>query len=300
MRAALLFALGAWACAGAVQASSVAQPFCAQAPSLSAAQQDRLLSFGALVKQELEASGQAVALVSRTGLKLQRFKLRYSHAGVSLRASANGPWSVRQLYYACDEQRPRLYDQGLAGFVLGNDDVNSGYVSIILLPAWPAAALEATALDTASALHLLGGRYSANAHAFSQAYQNCNQWLVELIAAAWGALGPGENLRAQAQAWLQDQGYAPQPVDVGSHWLMLAAPFIPWVHLDDHPQDDLVALRFRTSTPAAIEAFVQQHVPGAQRIELCHDGRQAVIHHGWAPLAEGCVAGANDRVVVLE
>ena len=297
---ALLLALSVWAGAGAVQAGSAVQPFCAQAPSLSAAQQDRVLSFAALVRQALEGSGQAVALVSRAGLNLQRFNLRYSHAGVSLKASANGAWSVRQLYYACDEQRPRLYDQGLAGFVLGNDDANSGYVSIVLLPGAQAAALEGTALDTATALRLLGGQYSANAHAFSQAYQNCNQWLVELIAAAWGALGPGDNLRAQAQAWLQHQGYAPQPVAVGSHWLMLAAPFIPWVHLDDHPQDDLYALRFRTSTPAAIEAFVHQHLPGAQRIELCHDGQRAVIHHGWAPLAEGCVAGPNDRVVALQ
>ncbi len=297
---ALLLALGVWAGAGAVQAGSAVQPFCAQAPSLSAAQQDRVLSFAALVRQELEGSGQAVALVSRAGLKLQRFNLRYSHAGVSLKASANGAWSVRQLYYACDEQRPRLYDQGLAGFVLGNDDANSGYVSIVLLPGAQAAALEGTALTAPTALRLLGTSYSANAHAFSQAHQNCNQWLVELIAAAWGALGPGENLRAQAQAWLQDQGYAPKPVDVGSHWLMLAAPFIPWVHLDDHPQDDLYALRFRTSTPAAIEAFVHQHLPGAQRIELCHDGRQAVIHHGWEPLGEGCVAGPNDRVVALQ
>ena len=297
---ALLLALSVWAGAGAVQAGSAVQPFCAQAPSLSAAQQDRVLSFAALVRQALEGSGQAVALVSRAGLNLQRFNLRYSHAGVSLKASANGAWSVRQLYYACDEQRPRLYDQGLAGFVLGNDDANSGYVSIVLLPGAQAAALEGTALDTATALRLLGGQYSANAHAFSQAYQNCNQWLVELIAAAWGALGSGENLRAQAQAWLQDQGYAPQPVAVGSHWLMLAAPFIPWVHLNDHPQDDLYALRFRTSTPAAIEAFVHQYLPGAQRIELCHDGQRAVIHHGWAPLAEGCVAGPNDRVVALQ
>ncbi len=44
---ALLLALGVWAGAGAAQAGSAVQPFCAQAPSLSAAQQDRLLSFAA-------------------------------------------------------------------------------------------------------------------------------------------------------------------------------------------------------------------------------------------------------------
>ena len=70
----------------------------------------------------LEASGQAVALVARSGLDLDRFAVRYSHAGVSLRDSPNTPWSVRQLYFACEERAPRLYDQGLAGFVQGTRD----------------------------------------------------------------------------------------------------------------------------------------------------------------------------------
>lgn len=58
--------------------------------------QDRLIQVAAVVKNELERSGQTLALVARSGLALQRFDHRYSHAGVSLRASPNTPWSVRQ------------------------------------------------------------------------------------------------------------------------------------------------------------------------------------------------------------
>ena len=74
-------------------------------------------SIAALVKDRLDASDARLALVARSGTDLSRFGLRYSHAGVSLKASSNAPWSVRQLYYACDERRPRLFDQGLSGLL---------------------------------------------------------------------------------------------------------------------------------------------------------------------------------------
>lgn len=297
----LWLAVGLWACgAPACHAASALVGVCSSTPTLTAQQQDHLLRFAAIVKQELDASGQALALVSRSGLNLQRFGVRYSHAGMSLKASENTPWSVRQLYYACDEHRPRLYDQGLAGFVFGSEDPALGYVSIVLLPAPEAAALEHAALDKARALRLLAATYSANAHAYSLRYQNCNQWVMELLAAAWGALDDADDLRARAQAWLREQGYAPRPLAVNSHLLMLAATFAPWFHVDDHPQDDLYALRFRISMPATIEAFVRERVPGAERIELCHNAGRVVIHRGWQPVAEGCTPGDGDRVIDLD
>jgi hypothetical protein len=286
--------------AGAHASAADSLRYCDRGTPITARQQDRLLGFAAILRQELEASGQSVALVARSGLNLKRFDLRYSHAGISLRANENAPWSVRQLYYACDERRPKLFDQGLAGFVFGGDDPTLGYVSIVLLPREAAAELERTALDKARALRLLSATYSANAYPYSLRYQNCNQWLAELLATAWGALDDADDLRARAQAWLVDQGYAPAPVDVGSHLLMFAGMFVPWIRYDDHPEDDRFALRFRTSLPASIEAFVRGRVPGATRIELCHNEQQAVIRHGWEPVAEGCRAEAGDRVVALD
>lgn len=283
----------------AAQAASTTSRFCDLSPTLSAAEQDRLLRFAAIAKAELESSGQRLAIVARSGLDLARFGQRYSHAGVSLKASDNGAWSVRQLYFACDEGAPRLFDQGLAGFVFGGADPKLGYLSIVTLPAEASAALERTAFDKPLALRLLAANYSANAYAFALDYQNCNQWLAELIAAAWAPLPDGDGLRARAQAWLAQSGYRPTPIELRSRWLMAAAGFVPWVQVHDHPQEDLQALRFRISMPASIEAFVRERVPGAQRVELCHDGTRAVVRRGWVPIEAGCVAADGDRVIAL-
>lgn len=172
---------------GAAHAGSPA--FCDRDAHLSAGQEDVLFRFAAEVKSVLDASGAGVALVSRSGLDLSRFHIRYSHAGLSLKDSPNGAWSVRQLYFACDEGRPRVFDQGLSGFLLGTDDPDTGYLSVVLLPPGPAARAEAAGRDNAESLRLLARTYSANAYAFGRRYQNCNQWLIELLATAWAGGG---------------------------------------------------------------------------------------------------------------
>jgi len=305
--AALCLLAGVAWCSGA---QATALRFCDQPVALSAVQKDTLFRFGGVIKNELDASGENVALIARSGLDLGRFGVRYSHAGVSLKASLNTPWSVRQLYYACDEQRPKVFDQGMSGFLLGLDDPAGGYISVVLLPQPQAAALERAALDDRRALQQLSATYSANAYPFSLRYQNCNQWVAEMLAAAWapataepaaGEERDASEARARAQRWLQDSGYEPSTIAVGPNPLLwLGAAFIPWLHNDDHPSSDIEQRVYRVSMPASIEAFVQHTVPGARRIEFCHDGQQVVIHEGWQPLAEGCVPADGDRVVRLD
>lgn len=322
-----ILALALGLCGQSAHAASLR--YCDQAKELTATQQDRLLRFSALIKNELEASGQRLALISRSGLDLSRFRQRYSHAGISLKASANTPWSVRQLYYACEERRPKLYDQGMAGFVSGTDDAALGYVSVLLLPTAESEALERVALDNPQALRMLGEQYSANAYPFSALYQNCNQWVAELLALAWGATvadnsesvrplsaSPGvpssgsslgsssevsvkSPLRPDAQRWLQQQAYAPTRFEIGNRLWLWVANFLPWLHSDDHPPADIDALNIQVSMPASIESFVRAQVPGAERIEFCHREGQVVIHRGWDAVAEGCEPGVGDRVVML-
>ncbi len=280
--------------------------FCDRHVELNAAQKDTLFRFGAVVKDTLDGSGQSVALISRSGLDLSRFGVRYSHAGVSLKASQNTPWSVRQLYYACDEQRPRIFDEGMSGFVLGTNEPTIGFVSIVLLPAGEQAdELEQAALDKQQALHFLGRSYSANAYPFSDRYQNCNQWVMEVLAAAWGRLDldpdGADSPRTQAQQWLKAQGYTPSVFDVGWRVLMWVSHAIPWLHSDDHPPEDLAAKVFRVSMPSSIEGFVHGTVPGATRFEFCHTEHQIVVRQGWEPLPDDCHAAADtDRVIALD
>jgi hypothetical protein len=285
-------------CASA--AASAGMPvFCERGKEVSAAEQDRVLRFAGAVKRELEASHQSVALIARAGLDLSRFDLLYSHAGVALKEGASA-WTVRQLYYACDESRPRLFDQGVPGFALGADAPGRGHVSLVFLDEDRAAQLEKAARDKPLALALLAGRYSANAYAFGTRYQNCNQWVAEMLASAWGGISGRDKPREQAQAWLRDQGYSAGPVRVKSRWLMFAGQFVPLVHVNDHPVDDLYALSLRVSVPASIEDFVHRRSPQARRVELCHDTRHIVVHRGWEPIGSDCTPLPGDEVIPLD
>ena len=70
---------------------SLSFQFCAGGKPQSAQQQDRVLQFAAAIRQALQASGEDVALIGRSGMDLSRFGLRYSHAGVLLRSEGEVP-----------------------------------------------------------------------------------------------------------------------------------------------------------------------------------------------------------------
>jgi hypothetical protein len=288
--------------------SVAASRYCDATPKLTPAQQDKIFRFGAVIKAELQRNGQRGVLMARSGTDLSRLGHRYSHAGFSLLDSPETPWAVRQLYYDCDTAQPRIFDQGLLAFLSGTDEPGIGWISVVLLPPEAAQPLLQAALHKPVALGLLARSYSANAHAFSLRHQNCNQWLAELLATAWGALPLAagtkpvdtDTARAQAQRWLATRGYAPSEVRLPWWPLIGLQAFIPWVYNDDHPPEDLAQAMYRVSMPASIEDFVRAVEPQAQRIEFCHNTRQVVLRRGWRPIAEGCVAEAGDEVTQLD
>ncbi len=296
------FAAAALLLAASAAAQAGLPAFCQQTIDIGAAEQDRVLRFAGAVKAELERAETGVALIARAGLDLSRFGQLYSHAGIALRDNPGGAWAVRQLYYACDESRPRLFDQGVAGFALGAEAPARGHISLVFPSIEDSAALEAAALDKRLALSLLGGEYSANAYAYGTRYQNCNGWVAELLASAWGRLDQGGSAgqaREDAQAWLRTQGYTAGPVRIPSHWMMFAGQFVPLVHMNDHPTDDLHALALHVSVPASIEAFVHRRAPSARRVELCHTQERIVVRRGWEPLGAACEPGPDDEVIPL-
>lgn len=274
--------------------------FCTETVELHPAQQDRLIRVAGIIKAELESSSHQAAIVARSGLALQRLGQRYSHAGVSLRRSPNAPWSVRQLYFACDEQRPRIFDQGLSGFVLGVEDADVGFVSVLLLPERPEALLTHTALNDTVALQLLSPRYSANAHAHSTLFQNCNQWLAELLATAWSQQPLAADTltaRAHAQHWLREQGYQATVLDVGWPPLLWLASLSPWLHTRDHPDADLQSGTLRVSMPEGLEQFVRQRYPHTQRWEFCYTAEHMVLRRNGPTLPDHCEAQPDDTVI---
>lgn len=284
--------------AGAARASSLI--FCSRPASPSVETKSHLLLFGNLLKEQLEQSSARAVIISRSGLDLDRFDIRLSHAGISLRDNPDASWSVRQLYFSCDENRAHIYDQGLPGFLFDLGDGNRVYISMIELPGAAERALVAVAADNRLAAALQVGDYSANAYPYSTHYQNCNQWLMEMLAYAWGHLPHEGDLRARAQDWLRAQNYLPSTVDVKHQYMVWAAHFVPLVHNDDQPAADLSMHRYQVSMPASIEDFVHRTVPGSQRVQMCLRGSEVVTHRGWDDIPDGCVARPGDTVVDLD
>ena len=281
------------------QANSLS--FCGHPARISTEQADRLLRVGSLVEDLLAKSAANAVIVSRSGLDLRRFKLRYSHAGIALKPEEAKAWQIRQLYFDCQEERPRIFDQGIPGFVLSQDDENSVFVSLVFLPREEAVRLEERAADKRLALSLLGVQYSANAYPFATRYQNCNQWVMELLAHALGALSSQPDTtgaRQQAQTWLAQAQY--QPTEIAANGLMVfASRFVPFLHQDDHTDEELAQNINRISMPASVEAFIRAKLPAATRTELCLRGKQVVIHQGWQAL-QTCQAGEQDSIVELD
>ncbi|MBC7663629.1 MAG: DUF2145 domain-containing protein, partial [Caulobacter sp.] len=245
-------------------AQAISFEVCDRPKEPAADQRDVMLRFGALVRGELAASGQDVVLVARSGLDLHRLDVRYSHEAVAMKDNDGKPWSVRELYYSCEDHRPRVFDEALTGFLLGTDDPDNGYVSLVFLPPDHAAPLRTTAVVTHHALGVLGASYSANAYPFSTLHQNCNQWVMELLADAWGARDASPDTdadaRAKAQAWMRAQGYLPTVFTVSAHPMTWLPDPVPWLANDDHPPEEVAHDRYNVSMPASIETFVQARV----------------------------------------
>ncbi len=299
--AALLLALSLQAVASSGGGASLR--FCGPDAEPSVADQDRMLRLAGLARTVLDQVQSPVALVARSGTNLRRVGLRYSHAGLSLRDNPAGAWAVRQLYFDCDARHSRLFDEGLAGFLLGSSSPRWGYLSMVFLPADAAQTLAEAALDQPRALSVLEPSYSANAYTFGLQFQNCNQWVAELMAVAWAP--PSEPAapslpRAQAQSWLQTQGYAPAPVQTGRLMLWALNTVMPWVSLRDHPRADRAAGRVQTTVPEGIEAWLRSRYPEATRVELCHRDARVVLRRGWVPLPDDCSPREGDEVLMLD
>lgn len=279
----------------------------AEGPETAAVEWERLLQWTAAMQLDLRGDptqpAPAAVLVSRSGLNLQRLGHTLSHAGwLRPQAQAQAAWSVRQLYFDCGLGEARVFDEGLAGFVRGVAQDVRPRISAVVLPAVPARAV-ADVLNQApstpsTALPL--PRYQANAHIDDPQAQNCNLWALEVAAvAAAGLEGKRLDRREQAQAWLRAAGHAGSAVVLPSRLWMWAAAVWPQVGWSGHPRTDVDALRFRTSLPADVEAWMGRHWPEARRIEWCVVGSELRTRRGWTPFDADCTLQADDRSLPL-
>lgn len=182
-------------------------------------------------REALQKSGASVALLARVGQDVSRHGLRYTHMGIVSRDPVSGHWQVTHLLNECGTAQSSLYREGLGNFFM--DDLFA-FEALMVIPGEDMQRMLQEVLRAGLHVSLHNAAYSTIAYPFSTRYQNCNQWVLELIAAA--AATPGMVLdRASAQQWLSRSVYRPTQVRISAGQRLGARLFAANVRFDDHP-----------------------------------------------------------------
>jgi hypothetical protein len=239
-------------------AAHAGQP-CRDEP-LGAAEVVRSMELARKSVEALDKSGAGVALIARAGQDLSRYGIRYSHLGIVVRDHPAGRWTVVHELNACGEASSALYNEGVGNFFL--TDLYR-YEARILVPGPEPQARLAALMAGRTPRRLHEPHYNMLSYVYSTRYQNSNQWVLELLAAAAAAPGQVET-RAEAQAWLKRAQYAPGTVEIPATVRLGARMFRANVAFDDHPFDRRMAGHIDTVTADALLRFVQGRDPQAR------------------------------------
>lgn len=245
--------LAAWAGALSLCAASPAwagRDCESRAPTVQAVTQG--LALAERVQLQLDRSGADVVVLARMGQDLSRHGLRYSHLGLAHRQG--GMWRVLHKLNACGSARSAVFREGLGHFFL--DDPHEYEAAVLPLTPAVSERLLPLLLAPEALRPLHEARYSMLSHAWSQQYQQSNQWAIEVLAHAM-QLPPQPAQRARSQRWLQQAGYRPAEIHLAA-WTRLGARLTAAnVAFDDHPLGLRVAGRFRTVTVESVFAWLQ-------------------------------------------
>lgn len=214
--------------------------------------------------QALDASGAQVALVSRAGQDLSRYRLRYSHMGIAVRDHPKGRWTVVHELNDCGSAVSGLYDEGMGNFFL--TDLYRHETQLVI-PGPELGAKLARLAATRTPVRLHEPRYNMLSYVYSTKYQNSNQWVLETLAAAAAPAGQVET-RVEAQKWLRSIGFQPPTVEVPAAVRLGARMFRANVAFDDHPYDRRMAGQIDTVSTDAVVRMVRMVDPQSRTITI--------------------------------
>jgi hypothetical protein len=214
--------------------------------------------------QALDTSGARLALIGRVGSDLSKHKLRYSHMGMAWRDHPKGRWTVVHMLNQCGTASSALYDEGLGNFF--NDDPFA-YEAIVAIPGEENQERVIKALGTALPASLYQPQYNMVSYPWATKYQNSNQWLLEVLAAAWAPPGTVFN-RQQAQAWLKQSGYQPTLLRLGPLERLGGRMFRANIAFDDHPNELRFSDQIYTVTVESIVELARRLDPATRIVVL--------------------------------
>lgn len=203
---------------------------------------------------DLEASGARVAMIARAGQDLSKYGVEYSHMAIVVRDHPAGRWTVVHELNDCGSARSGLFDEGMGNFFLTS---LYRYRALLVIPG---AALQQRLLERMTPTierRMHEPRYNMLSYVYSTRYQNSNQWILEMLAAADAPPGQVET-RLEAQAWLKRIGYQPPTVEVGAAERLGARLFRANVAFDDHPFGRRMAGQIDTVTVDAVLRLVRR------------------------------------------
>ncbi len=210
--------------------------------------------------QALDALPDAkVVLLARGGQDLSRYGLKHSHLAFAVRDD-DGSWRVRHLLNRCKSDASQLYQGCLSNFI-GESALRSD-----LRVGVPTQALQqrlhallSGSGDLAHRLHET--RYSIVAYPFSTDYQNSNQWVLEVLAAAMAAdAQPVATIagRRNAQAWLRTARYHPSTLHLALSQRIGARFVAANAAVTDHPVGERVSGNYSVVTVESVLDVLHQ------------------------------------------
>lgn len=213
----------------------------------------KALDLGLKTRTALDASGASVAIIGRVGSDLSEYGLRYSHAGFVWRDHPGGRWRVVHMLNQCGTPNSDLFVEGLGNFFLDDPLI---YEALLVIPSAQSQARIARFLGTELPRRLYEPKYSLIANPWATLYQNSNQWLLEVTAAASSDAAAAS--RTDAQNWLRTQGYTPSVLVLPPLKRLGARLFAANTRFDDHTNAEWSSSRYNVVSVESIERFVRR------------------------------------------
>ncbi|MBL8338488.1 MAG: DUF2145 domain-containing protein [Rhodoferax sp.] len=224
------------------------------------------LAMAAKTLQALQASGERVVILARSGQDLRKYGLRYSHFGLAYQqpdGQGGTVWRVVHKLNTCGTATSDIYRQGLGEFFL-DDPWRYEAAWVALTPALQERLLPLL-LDDAWVLRMHQRAYSMVSYPWSTRFQQSNQWVIETLSMA---AEPGVATREAAQAWLRFKGYEPTALKLGAFERLGARITAANISFDDHPNEKRFADRIETVTVDSAFDWLQRAGLGQRPVEI--------------------------------
>jgi hypothetical protein len=229
------------------------------------------------LEQALEQHSAEVALIGRIGsdlspLRFENERPRVTHVGLALREPSG--WQVHHLMNTHEGPDGDLYRQPLVDFF--RDDPFE-YRASVLVPSLDLQRRIDRTLQSARRQALHTRRYSRVSFPFSTRYQNSNQWVLEIVAAAQS----GEGTRGAVQAYLAKRGLAPSVLRaVGLLKQTMGRLVSRNTRFDDHPLRERLRGRIAFMLGSSLHRYVRGTDDVLGEVEIALGLPLGIADHG--------------------